>query len=137
MALFKSNELFSSLFLFTAFSDMPIHLHCIPGELHTFQAMCECGFARGRTWGGIRNAHNGQAFLTFDRDTQGWLAVAPSIDNAAAVRVKMQWERWWSWTRDVGIYVDKICLQRLYSLLEYGKKALERKGKEKSRCTYS
>ncbi|XP_062394943.1 zinc-alpha-2-glycoprotein-like isoform X1 [Sardina pilchardus] len=97
------------------------------GGLHTFQARCECGFAPGRTWGGIRNAHNGQAFLTFDPESQSWKAEAPPSDQAAAVRVKRQWERWDQWTKDVKVYVDQLCPQRLHSFLGYGKKALEKK----------
>ncbi|XP_076136045.1 zinc-alpha-2-glycoprotein-like isoform X2 [Alosa pseudoharengus] len=94
-----------------------------------FSAMMNDTFrhSSGRTWGGIRNAHNGKAFLTFDPESQGWQAVAPSSDQAAAVRVKRQWERWELWTRNVKVYVDQFCPQRLHSFLEYGKKAFEKK----------
>ncbi|XP_062394944.1 zinc-alpha-2-glycoprotein-like isoform X2 [Sardina pilchardus] len=60
-------------------------------------------------------------------ESQSWKAEAPPSDQAAAVRVKRQWERWDQWTKDVKVYVDQLCPQRLHSFLGYGKKALEKK----------
>ncbi|KAG9334616.1 hypothetical protein JZ751_007439 [Albula glossodonta] len=98
------------------------------GETHTFQAMCECGFSDdGLTWGGIRNAHDGRDFLTFDPAGRGWLAVAPQMDQASAQRVKQQWDRRDQWNWDVGHYVETACPERLRMFLRYGEETLRKR----------
>ncbi|KAI1886295.1 hypothetical protein AGOR_G00212530 [Albula goreensis] len=98
------------------------------GETHTFQAMCECGFSDdGLTWGGIRNAHDGRDFLTFDPAGRGWLAVAPQVDQASAQRVKQQWDQRDQWNWDVGHYVETACPERLRMFLRYGEETLRKR----------
>ncbi|XP_036393839.1 H-2 class I histocompatibility antigen, Q9 alpha chain-like isoform X2 [Megalops cyprinoides] len=98
------------------------------GKIHTFQAMCGCGFADdGSSWAGISNAHDGRTFLTFDPSSQGWLAVASGRHQASAQRVKRQWDGRSSWNQDVGHYVKTACLERLRKFLQYGAEALKRR----------
>ncbi|KAG6921860.1 major histocompatibility complex, class I-related, partial [Chelydra serpentina] len=76
------------------------------------------------TRGFYRDSYDGRVFLTFDKETMTWVAA-----DIGAQITKRRWDAEVFDNQHWKRYLEEECIPWLRRSLEYGKEALQRKGK--------
>ncbi|XP_032068164.1 zinc-alpha-2-glycoprotein-like isoform X2 [Thamnophis elegans] len=111
----EANTIVVPEMVFTADLEWLSKLNPGTGELHTWQVVLGCELREDGSKGGFfRYGYNGEDFISFHKETPGWVTAQPQ-----AQKVKEKWEKDPARSERIKFFLENNCLEWLQKCLSY------------------